>query len=120
MASHNDFGREAEQKAIEFLERSGYEIVKKNWRYRKAEIDVIAKKGNELIIVEVKARSSKEVMAPEEAVTASKIKLLILAVDQYVVENELDVEVRFDIISILKNEGEWEITHIEDAFDALL
>ena len=119
MALHNDFGREAEKKAADFLRFAGYEILETNWRYQKAEIDIIAQKDNALIIIEVKARSDDRVLSPEEAVTHSKRKLLILAADAYVTEKDLDINVRFDIISVLKQDNEWKITHIEDAFDAL-
>ncbi len=120
MAGHNEFGKEAEEKASEFLKNSGYKILERNWRYLKAEIDIIAQKEENLIIAEVKARSYEDIVKPEEAVTLAKKKLLLMAADQYVVMKDLDVEVRFDIISILKKEGKWEITHIENAFDALL
>ncbi|MDR1876943.1 MAG: YraN family protein [Flavobacteriaceae bacterium] len=120
MAIHNDFGKEAEKKAAEFLKLSGYEIVERNWRFGKSEIDIIVRKGEELVIVEVKARSYDDVISPEEAVTPSKKKLLIAAADHYVIENELDVDVRFDIVSIIKKRDKWELTHIENAFDAIL
>ncbi|MDR2121509.1 MAG: YraN family protein [Flavobacteriaceae bacterium] len=120
MATHNDFGKEAEKEAEKFLHHSGYEIVERNLRYGKAEIDIIAKKDSELIIVEVKARSYDDIISPEEAVTLSKKKLLIMAADRYVTDNDLDMEVRFDIISIIKKSDKWELTHIENAFNAIL
>ncbi len=120
MAENYKFGKEAENKAAGFLKDLGYKIVERNWRYLKAEIDIIAQKGEELVIVEVKARTYDDIMNPEEAVTHTKKKLLLMAADQYVTMNDLDWEVRFDIISILKKEEKWEITHIENAFDVLL
>ncbi|MDR3272475.1 MAG: YraN family protein [Flavobacteriaceae bacterium] len=119
MAIHNDFGKEAEKKAMEFLLSAGYEILETNWRYQKSEIDIIAAKDNRLIIIEVKARSYDDVLSPEEAVNHKKKKLLILAADAYVTQNDWEVDVRFDIISILKQDNKWIISHIEDAFNSV-
>ena len=120
MAKHFDFGIEAELKAIEFLENSNYEILAKNWRFLKAEIDIIAldSSTNELVIAEVKARKLNSLTTPEEAVTSKKRKLLIEATHEYVIRNELENEVRFDIISIIKSDSDWKINHIKSAFFA--
>lgn len=117
MAIHNDFGKEAEVRAVNFLLENGYSIKETNWRFHKAEIDIIAIKENILAIVEVKARNFNSVLSPEEAVSKQKIKLLIQATDAYVIENDLNVNVRFDIISVRKDKNQWKINHIEDAFD---
>src|SRR5690606_32347131 len=100
MAEHFDFGKEAETKAIEFLENSNYQILEKNWRFKKAEIDIIALdiSTHELVIAEVKARKLNSLTTPEEAVNSKKKKLLVEAANEYVVRNELENEVRFDII----------------------
>ena len=87
-----------------------------NWVYQKAEIDVIAKKGNTLAVIEVKTRSSLDFGLPQEFVKPKKIQLLVKAVNEYIVQNDLDVEVRFDIISVYKNNGIFKIEHFEDAF----
>jgi putative endonuclease len=116
MAEHNDLGKKGEELAVEFLQRNGYEILETNWIFDKAEIDIIAKKNGILAVVEVKTRSSIEFGLPQDFVKPKKIKLLLKAVDEYVVQNDLDVEVRFDIIAIHKESTNYNIEHIEDAF----
>lgn len=116
MASHNELGVKGEQLAVDFLIESGYVIVEQNYRYKKAEIDVIAKKNGVLVVVEVKTRSTSYFGSPQDFVNPKKIKLLTMAVDYYVIKNDLDVEVRFDIIAITKQGGGFNIEHLEDAF----
>lgn len=119
MAEHNDFGNLAEQLATSFLEEKGYKILRRNYRYQRAEIDIIASFMNQIIVVEVKARGTDLFIAPEEAVTKTKIKSLVLAADQYMKQNDFPQEVRFDIISVLPDErGKLKITHLEDAFQS--
>lgn len=120
MAEHNDFGKEAEDLAVSFLEERNYKILLRNYRYLKAEIDIIAEYENQIIIVEVKARSSDIFIEPQEAVNKNKIKLLTLATNHFLEENDIDLEVRFDIISIvsLPNQ-EVKINHIQDAFESI-
>lgn len=116
MAEHNDLGTKGEQLAIDFLIKNKYKILEKNYRYIKAEVDIIAQKGDILAAIEVKTRTSAYFGNPEEFVNPKKIKLLLSAIDNYVVERDLDVEVRFDIIAIIKNKNETTIKHLEDAF----
>ena len=119
MADHNDFGNLAEQLAADFLEKAGYKILIKNFRYQKAEIDIIASFHNQIIIVEVKARGTDIFMEPQEAVTKTKIRSLVTAADFYMKDQNLDQEVRFDIIAVLPDErGKLKITHLEDAFQS--
>jgi putative endonuclease len=116
MAQHNDLGLKGEKLAIEYLEKKGYIIVEKNYRYRKAEVDIIARKDATLVVVEVKTRSSNYFGNPQDFVNPKKIKLLVTAIDDYVVKRDLDVEIRFDIIAILRNKEAYNIHHIKDAF----
>ena len=116
MAQHNELGKLGEELAVAFLEENGYEILETNWVFQKAEIDIIAQKENVLAVVEVKTRSSIEFGLPQDFVKPKKIQLLVKAVNEYVISNDLDVEVRFDIIAISKEEKEFKIEHIEDAF----
>jgi putative endonuclease len=69
-----------------------------------------------LAIVEVKTRSSDYMGNPQDFVSPKKIKMLIEAINEYVVSKDLDVEVRFDIIAIIKNENQLTLEHLEDAF----
>ncbi len=116
MAKHYDLGITGEKLAIDYLINKGYIIVEKNYRFQKAEIDVIAKKNNLLICVEVKTRSTAYFGDPQDFVDAKKIKLLVKAMNYYVESKDLDVEVQFDIIAIIKNDTTTKIEHIEDAF----
>ncbi len=116
MGNHNEFGKLGEQMAVDFLLKNGYQILQRNYRFLKAEIDIIARLGAILAIVEVKSRSSDFLLDPAETVNRRKIRLLVSAADAYVVENDLDVEVRFDIITIIKKGSDFEITHLESAF----
>lgn len=116
MAQHNELGKKGEELALELLEKKGYFIRDKNWRYQKAEVDIIAQQGDILAVVEVKTRSSTDFGDPQDFVNPKKIKLLVTAIDEYVNSKELDVEVRFDIIAIVKEGARFNIEHIEDAF----
>lgn len=116
MAEHNDLGKLGEELAVEFLQKNGYEILETNWTFQKAEIDIIAKKENTLAIVEVKTRSSLDFGLPQDFVKPKKIQLLVKAVNEYVVSNNLDIEVRFDIIAIHKEGKSFAIEHLIDAF----
>lgn len=116
MADHNELGKLGEELAVEFLQKEGYEILEKNWVFQKAELDIIARKGEILAAVEVKTRSSLEFGLPQEFVKPKKIQLLAKAINEYVISNDLDVNVRFDVISIYKNGKKFEIEHLIDAF----
>lgn len=116
MAKHNELGKLGEELAVEFLQQNGYDILETNWTFQKAEIDIIAQKENILAVVEVKTRSSIEFGLPQDFVKPKKILLLVKAVNEYVISNDLDVEVRFDIIAIYKEDKTYKIEHIEDAF----
>lgn len=116
MAEHNELGKLGEEMAVTFLQKEGYEILATNWVFQKAEIDIIAKKGNVLAVVEVKTRSSTDFGLPQDAVKPKKIQLLVKAVNEYVIQQDLDVEVRFDIAAISKNGNRFKIEHLTDAF----
>lgn len=116
MADHNDLGKLGEELAVEFLRKNGYEILETNWTFQKAEIDIIAKKENILAIIEVKTRSSLDFGLPQDFVKPKKIQLLVKAVNEYVISNDLDVEVRFDIIAVHKEGKSFSIEHLIDAF----
>lgn len=119
MAEHNEFGKLAEELAEKFLVEKKYKILAKNFRFQKAEIDIIAEFNNQVIIVEVKARATDAFMLPQEAINKKKIRLLVAAANQFLEENNIHLETRFDVISVLPNEnGKLEISHIEDAFEA--
>ena len=116
MAAHNDFGKLGEELAVKYLTGKGYKILERNWHNVHKEIDIIAQDGQELVIVEVKTRQTDEYGEPDIAVTKQKQKYLISAANSYIFRNHLELETRFDIVSIIFRDGEPVIEHIEDAF----
>lgn len=116
MAQHNELGKKGEQLAVDFLLENEYDIISRNYRFEKAEVDIIAQKKDVLTIVEVKTRSNADFGKPQDFVKPKQIKNLVKAVDEYVTVNDLDVEVRFDIIAIVKEKGIFKIEHLVNAF----
>ena len=116
MAEHIDFGKQGEEIAVKYLMDKGYEILERNWRNRHQEIDIIAKDGKELVIVEVKTRKSSNDGEPDLAVNKQKQRRLIYAANAYLFRNKLDIDTRFDIISIIVNNGKPVIDHLGGAF----
>ena len=117
MASHNELGKEAEQLAVNYLTKNGYEILHCNWRYSRYEIDIIAVKNELLRIIEVKSLKSSQHRHPEESVTKKKFKHLVKAADEFLFQNQQYRHVQFDILSIVlnrKNQPEYFL--IEDVF----
>ena len=116
MMDPHELGKLGEDLAVNYLIDNGYQILERNWRSGHKEIDIIALNDDLLVIVEVKTRKSDEFGDPDIAVGKLKQQMLIRAADAYVRYKNLDVDVRFDIISIVISDGEPEIEHIEDAF----
>lgn len=108
-------GDRGEYIASHFLEQKGFEILERNYRYKRAELDLICLKDNLLIFVEVKARTRKDYGMPEDAVNDHKITQLQAAAEDYIYAINWQKDIRFDIVSVnLKDEKD--ILHIEDAF----
>lgn len=120
MAKSLETGVKGENFAEKYLRQLGYAILEKNWRSGKHEIDIIARDGDTLVIVEVKTRKSALFGEPEIFVTKSKQKFLVEAANSYLLQKNLDLEVRFDIISILYSKNGYRINHIKEAFYPLL
>lgn len=116
MAQHNELGKKGEQLAVDFLQKKGYKILERNYRYQKAEIDIIAQLHDTLCAVEVKTRSTPDFGNPQDFVKPKQIQQLVKAIDFYVIDNDLDVEVRFDIVAIIKNKLGTKIEFFENAF----
>lgn len=114
--SNKELGDHGEELAIEHLKNKGYQILARNWRYSYLEVDIIAKKDDFLVIVEVKTRSTSYFGMPDEAVSHRKIDFLAEAAAAYQDRYDIDLETRFDIISILRNKEAFRLHHIEDAF----
>ena len=120
MAEHNETGIKGEQAAADFLKNKGFDVLETNWRYKNLEADIIARRGNTLVVAEVKTRSTNFFGEPETFVNRQKQKNLIKAANAYVEHHNLDVEVRFDIISVILNNSMQKVNHIEDAFYPLV
>jgi putative endonuclease len=119
MAENNETGKQGELTAESFLKEQGYIIIEKNWRFRRFELDIIATKDNELIIVEVKTRSENYLLAPEDAVDRKKIHRIVIATDAYIRKKNIGLPVRFDVLCLVKKGDKYIIeSHIEDAFYA--
>jgi putative endonuclease len=110
-------GNQGEQLAVEYLQAKGYTILTRNWRYQKAELDIIAQDNHITVFVEVKTRRGLAYGYPEEGVTPAKQKHLARGANAYVLEHDINNDLRFDIISIILSRGQApDINHIEDAF----
>lgn len=116
MAIHNELGKEGEEEAIRFLEQKGYQIRHRNWRTGRKELDIVAVFQEELVIIEVKTRRNKQFGRPEESITEQKIRRIVASADAYVRKFNIDLPVRFDIISLTGEKSSLEIEHIQDAF----
>ena len=118
MAEKNETGKQGELVARQYLESNGYEVLQTNWRFHRFELDIIATNNGELVIVEVKTRSDKYLMAPETAVDRNKIRRIVAASDAYARKHGVSLPVRFDVLCLIKKGHSFEIEHIEDAFFA--
>ncbi len=118
MATHNTYGKNGEDIAVAYLEKNGYTIRNRNWRWNREEIDIVAQKGDVLIIVEVKSRKNELFGLPEDAVDERKMHHIISSADAYVKKFCIDNPVRFDIISVIGDKEEHVIRHIENAFSS--
>lgn len=117
MAKHLELGKRGEKLAVDFLVNHKYKILETNWRYRKSEIDIIAKKNDVLVFIEVKSRSDDNYGRPESFVSDRKKVLMIDAANIYMEKINHDWEIRFDVISILFHNHMYQtIEHFKDAF----
>lgn len=112
-------GKQAENLAVNFLEKQDFEIISRNYRKRFGEIDIIARTGGSLVFVEVKSQKAPTIGEPEAAVTLRKQKRLILAAESYLQEFQPEFsEIRFDVISIIFfPHKDSEINHYLNAFE---
>ena len=120
MVSKREIGDVAEILAQNHLKKMGFRILETNWYSGHLEIDIIALDGEELVIVEVKSRNGVSYEHPSEAVTEKKIKNLIEAAEAYILKNDIDNETRFDVITIIFFDKNYELEHFKDAFNPTL
>ena len=102
MAEHNELGKVGEEMATKYLVNIGYQILEKNFRFKRDEVDIIATKDGIIVFVEVKTRTSNFLGEPEESVSMAKQKRIIKVANHYLIENDLDNEGRFDIFGRFK------------------
>jgi putative endonuclease len=117
MAWHNDLGKYGEELASQYLKKHGYRILETNWRYQRAEIDIIAMDGPVLVFIEVKSRSDNRFNQPEDSISPRKIELIADAATRYMESINHEWEIRFDIISlVIKSEEVYGLNHFKDSF----
>ncbi len=122
MAEHNDTGKWGEEIAVNYLHKKGYTIRECDWHYGHRDIDIIAISPDQqfVVFIEVKTRTSDDVTLPEDAVDFRKIRNLGYASNAYVKMNQIVLDLRFDIVTIVgDNQSEPVIDHIEDAFNPM-
>ena len=109
-------GNHGEKLTMDFLVNKGYQLLDKNYRFKKFEIDLIVQDNLTLVFVEVKYRSSDAFCQPWQAVTRAKQKQIIHVANHYIQSKALDNEVRFDVVGIVAKENEIQFDHIQGAF----
>jgi putative endonuclease len=110
-------GKAGEDLAASFLEQNGFKIIKRNYRFERGEIDLIAEEGDELVFVEVKARRSTAFGTPEDAVTEEKQEQVHAVAEGYLFEHDIDNRpCRFDVVAIEFKNDKADIRHIRNAF----
>ena len=113
-------GDAAEKRACSHLEGAGFTIVERNFRTTGGEIDIVARKGDTLVFVEVRSRRDADFGTPEESVTPAKRRRIVTAARQYLsnVPPSTWREARFDVIAIEGSGDAAELRHYPAAFDA--
>ena len=109
-------GKEGEKLAFQFLQKKSYEIIKRNYRFRKSEIDIIAKKGTTLVFIEVKLRTHRAYGYPEEFVSEAQMDSIRTASEIFTETYTNYERIRFDIIAVQKHQNSYIIDHFVDAF----
>lgn len=100
MYANSEIGAMGEEVAARWLADNGFEILERNWRAGRYELDIIARRGDDVHFVEVKTRKSGALTAPEEAITPAKFRSLHRAASAYLDANELDADARFDVVAV--------------------
>ena len=118
MLNRRAIGSEGEKKAILFLKKQGFRILKTNYMSKVGEIDIIATRTDLIAFIEVKTRQTDEYGHPEEAVNRKKMRRIIRAAKYYLIENNLydKIDVRFDVLSLQRKKSSFEIEYFENAF----
>lgn len=118
MSDKIETGAKGEELAAEFFSRKGFEIVARNYRHNRGEIDLIVRREDWTIFVEVKTRSSSDFGQPEEFVTPAQANKIYDVAEDFIFSTDWKGNVRFDVVSVLLNGEEClELAHFEDAIN---
>lgn len=116
MAKHLILGHEGEDIAARYLEQHGYTVLDRNWRSGHKELDLVVRKDDTVAFVEVKTRTGAEYGDPWSFVDDRKMRRIVNSADAYIRYHGIDLDVRFDIVSIVVEDGGFKVEHIEQAF----
>lgn len=116
MAAHNELGKWGETTAAKYLEDLGHQIIARDWHYGKRDLDIVTIFDNILTVTEVKTRSDNYFAEPEDAIDLRKIQSISIATNAFVKKYKIDLDISFDIISIIGTEDDYHIRHIKNAF----
>jgi putative endonuclease len=116
MAESHDLGKMGEDLAAEYLKKAGFRILKRNWKFGRHEVDIIAENKDFLVFAEVKTRTEEILVPVGDIVNRDKQKSIILCADKYISWYNIGKESRFDVIMVIVSDGGHKIDHIEDAF----
>lgn len=114
--NHIELGQAGEKLAVNHLISKGHKILATNYTFKKSEVDIVSMIDSFLVVTEVKTRNSEALGQPYLAVNRSKQRQIIKVSNHYISENNIDNEVRFDVVSIILNQNRMKLEHIEDAF----
>lgn len=106
-------GKEGELMAADYLIAQGYEIIARNYRYKRGEVDIIARINDCMVFVEVKLRTNTEYGEPETFVTRRQQQIIMTTANEFIFQRNWQQSIRFDIITIVPGE---DLQHFEDAF----
>lgn len=116
MAEHNELGKAGEDAAVDYLVQHGYRIRDRNWHRGHLELDIVASKNNELVVVEVKTRKNTAYGMPQDSINRLKIRRTVRAADTYIKLFGINEPVRFDVITVIGEADRFQIEHIKEAF----
>ena len=117
MSWNKTTGNKGEELAADYLLAKGYQVIERNWRFRYAEVDIIAAKENRLHFFEIKTRTSDKYGKPEESMSQKKMNMLKIAAEEYQYKNLQWKYVQFDVLAITIINGEpVEYFLIEDVY----
>jgi len=117
MAAHNEFGKAGEEMAAEWLSAQGFQLISRNWKFARYELDIIASHQGVLHFIEVKSRQDDSFGQPEDWVSWKKGKHMLTAGVAYQEKHPAWMQIQYDIIAILLTpDGKRDIFFIEDVY----